>query len=86
MHSIPYIINGLSIYRKAKSGVSFVCLLSCQLNSHPSKPAANVDLYMSNIHGEPGVTVTCVIKTYRTKNAQVPYIHIELCMAPPQVI
>lgn len=59
----------------------------CQLNAYPAKPAANVDLFTSHIHGEAGVTVMVAIKTCQTRNAaEVPIVHIELCMAPPRVV
>ena len=58
----------------------------CQLNAFPPKPAANIDLYTSHIHGDSGVTVTSTFKTCTTANNEKPILHIELCMAPPQVV
>jgi hypothetical protein len=76
------------LYNLAKLNLSlFDEWNSCQLNAYPSKPAGNIDLYTSHVHGEPGVTVTMAIKTCKTKHStEIPILHIELCMAPPQVV
>lgn len=58
----------------------------CQLNAYPPKPAATIDLYTSNVHGDPCVKVTSTFKTCTTANNEAPIVHIELCMAPPQVV
>jgi hypothetical protein len=70
-------------------GLLFLDIFSfdrCQLNSFPAKPATNIDLYTSHCQGEPGVTVTFTFKTCQTADDEIPILHIELCMAPPQVV
>ena len=67
--------------------VVFFCAIfhRTQLNAYPPKPKANVDLFTSYVYGDEGVTVTLIIKTSEMARGEVvPYLHVELFMAPPQ--
>lgn len=69
------------------SFVSFFSLdCSVQLNAFPPKPRAFVDLYTSSVYGDPGATVTVLIKTSVTeKDTSIPHLHVELFVSPSSV-
>ena len=73
-------------YMCAYCGLIFCAIFHrTQLNAYPPKPKANVDLFTSYVYGDEGVTVTLIIKTCEMARGEVvPYLHVELFMAPPQ--
>lgn len=49
-----------------------------QLNAYPPQPKAAVDLYKSHLFGDPGVSITMVLRSLATAGGEAPTFHIEL--------